>query len=1482
MGKKDKGGDSDGAKSDAAENIKVVVRCRPLSSKEIESGYKSCVDLDLTEGTVTVNTLCGNPDRWTFDGVINNTYTQKDVFTQFVRPMVDSVLEGFNATVFAYGQSGSGKTHTMTGKMGDPELEGIIPRTFAYIFSMLRQFHETTPNKKFSLYVSFIELYNGKTRDLLAKQQVPLAVKENKDKTFYVQGAHFPQVKTPEDILLLMEEGTERRQVAATELNADSSRSHSIFTLAVECTETSDDGDVRSVTSKLNLVDLAGSERQSKTGATGDTLKEGCNINLSLSALGTVIDTLVKGKGHVPFRSSPLTMLLKDSLGGSSKTAMFANIGPSEHNVSETISTLRFADRAKQIKNKPVVNMDTKDQKIAELSELVAELKEKLKQFESGGMKQLEEELESLRERVGELEVELDNALKGREADAVDFANSKNQANAEKALLEQAVQEASEELERLRGDVMMSESAARDEQRQREEILAICTEYLVMNAGSDNNNSEATKRAPIRDADDLARILRDRSHGASGAELAKAQSNYHNLEAEKRAMLQEHESRAMQLQHELDATKAELVAVSKKFKKAKDLLYEEREARKQLAVMHSSGQQQQQSDASPIRRTLSVSGTDDGGATTTTVAATSSAVLMNSIAVEEGVSWRQQRHELECRHKEEVSALQEQIAALYESQENSERVVALEDEMSRQRESFELHITSLQEELAALREASASVLEANDNDSVLVQQLKHIVKTQQDAATKSREHILSLETLVESLKENQYAMEKHYALRQSTSRNGATGSAGQRAGAAAAPPPGKPRRSGRSSNRDRQQAESREHEQQEAAVSVGESTPKDAALSLDILETQMHREERNLLRHALDVTATQRNQLLDNLLHQQTGAQGSNDEAQRDVDTQEALRAIKEENELLRKQFLEASKALDDRRTDAIIEAVQKQRQDVAVVEQASDQTTENLNLKATVMNLQGTLQRVRTEAAEKEKTLMLALEKYAQGAASKSKKQRASSNKSDSAGDAAASAVLNGDQHSTTAETSTTQRIPSTPNGDSETGSAHLHAGQFLSAGDVLDGSPDGGDIIESPMKSIIDMLQQDKAQLLETIGRMERELLLRSVESNTTPGDATAVAVSGSANDTTPPQLQRSGSLALLFEEEQRRAASENTELRHRSTMLEVEHSQMSRDVDALKSELEEERERRHAMETEMNELVETVKRVKAQLSDREKRCTHMENQLNEQQAEMARVVQDAAEHTSQVVDLERRLAERSSQLSDLRATMQQQKELMAKAQERTDEAVAAAKALKKQLSEKDRAHADMLREREEAVLKATNRRIEALAEEHQRDLTRKDEDAQKLRKKIRKLEASLQKSKEKFDEKVCELDELFKLLEEQKVDAMRLLLKQSGQTEKQEELYVQDQQEQIQSTLQRAKEEQRRKRDKFSMGENTSALSQVRAAGNAINLVKKMGQVVTYPPGTSTGGSDNNNDFGGSSSGRGRRGTMQQRFDDDDDEY
>eukprot|EP00796_Vickermania_ingenoplastis_P011084 gene11085-7713_t len=525
-----------GKKAQAAENIKVLVRCRPLSEKEKHNGHKSCIEADMTTSTVTVKQNNGPPNRFTFDAVITNTFTQKDIFTQYIQPLVDC------------------------------ELEGVTPRCVAHLFNSIKEMKSSEPNKVFTVSVTFVELYNGKVRDLLAKQQVTLDVRETKDHTFFVQGANIIPVKHPEDVFRLMEQGTERRRVASTELNADSSRSHSIFTLSLDCTESSEDNviTVTRLPSKLNLVDLAGSERQGKTGATGETLTEGCNINLSLSALGTVIDTIVKGAGHVPFRSSQLTMLLKDSLGGNSKTVMFANINPSDHNTSETISTLRFADRAKQIKNKPVVNLDPKDQMITELTAMVQEMKEKLHKYETGGIKSLEKEVEELRDRESELRVSLDNAIQGRQADSVDFENAKAKFAADTQTFNARLIEQEDQIAKLKNDLQIAETRVADGATQANEILQICTTYL-------------RPKEPFRDADDLQHFLHEltseggmlsaSSRSKADAEVNQLKSKIQALEAENQTVKKEMKSKVKEMKERREEDKKSIHNAETKIKK---------------------------------------------------------------------------------------------------------------------------------------------------------------------------------------------------------------------------------------------------------------------------------------------------------------------------------------------------------------------------------------------------------------------------------------------------------------------------------------------------------------------------------------------------------------------------------------------------------------------------------------------------------------------------------------------------------------------------------------------------------------------------------------------------------------------------------------------------------------------------------------------------------------------------------------------------
>jgi kinesin family protein 3/17 len=284
----------------------------------------------------------------------------------------------------------------MQGIPEDPILRGIIPNAFHHVFSHIAR----TPERQFLVRVSFLEIYNEEVRDLLAPsasskgpQQsncpqfgTSLELKENPDSGVYVKDLQAFPVNSVEEMESYMALGNKSRSVAATQMNAQSSRSHSIFTITIESILPTigggdSEGEGHIVAGKLHLVDLAGSERQSKTGAQGDRLKEAAKINLSLSALGNCIAALVDGKrGHVPYRDSKLTRLLQDSLGGNSKTLMLATLSPASYNYDETLSTLRYANRAKNIQNKPKVNEDPKDALLKEYQQEIQRLQELLLQ----------------------------------------------------------------------------------------------------------------------------------------------------------------------------------------------------------------------------------------------------------------------------------------------------------------------------------------------------------------------------------------------------------------------------------------------------------------------------------------------------------------------------------------------------------------------------------------------------------------------------------------------------------------------------------------------------------------------------------------------------------------------------------------------------------------------------------------------------------------------------------------------------------------------------------------------------------------------------------------------------------------------------------------------------------------------------------------------------------------------------------------------
>ena len=366
----------------SAESVRVMVRVRPMNNKEKETSCKFCVEIDTTLHQITLNKPSESDSQklFSYDNVFAPDCPQQKIYEESAFSLVESVVEGYNGTIFAYGQTGCGKTFTMMG-LPEPELlKGVIPRTFSHIIKII----ESSKDKNFLVRCSYIEIYNEEIRDLLSDNvKAKCELRENPDKGVFIQDVNMIVVKTVTEMEKYMNIGNDLRSTGQTLMNNTSSRSHSIFSILLEVCQKDEKGNDRYVAGKLNLVDLAGSERQSKTGATGDRLKEANKINLSLSALGNVISALVDGKSsHVPYRDSKLTRLLQDSLGGNTKTVMIAAVSPADYNYDETLGTLRYASRAKNIKNKPKVNEDPKD---ALLKEYADEIKKLKMMLENGG-----------------------------------------------------------------------------------------------------------------------------------------------------------------------------------------------------------------------------------------------------------------------------------------------------------------------------------------------------------------------------------------------------------------------------------------------------------------------------------------------------------------------------------------------------------------------------------------------------------------------------------------------------------------------------------------------------------------------------------------------------------------------------------------------------------------------------------------------------------------------------------------------------------------------------------------------------------------------------------------------------------------------------------------------------------------------------------------------------------------------------------------
>uniref|UniRef100_A0A671KVA5 Kinesin-like protein kif7 n=1 Tax=Sinocyclocheilus anshuiensis TaxID=1608454 RepID=A0A671KVA5_9TELE len=339
--------------------VQVAVRVRPLLPKEILHNHESCITADPEEKRVTL----GNDRHFHCDFVFEENFTQEDVYTECVQPLIEAFFHGFNATVFAYGQTGSGKTYTIgeanISAFRDDE-QGIIPRAVAEIFKLL----DENDRIDFSVRVSYMEVYKEVFRDLLEVETASkdIHIREDEKGNVVLSGVKECEVEGLDEVLSLLESGKTARHTGAMQMNPHSSRSHTIFTVLMEQRRGGSRaaaGTVQILSSKFHFVDLAGSERILKTGNTGERLKESIQISSGLLALGNVIGALgdPKRKGtHIPYRDSKITRILKDSLGGNAKTLMIACISPSSSDFDESLNTLNYAKRARNIQNRATVN----------------------------------------------------------------------------------------------------------------------------------------------------------------------------------------------------------------------------------------------------------------------------------------------------------------------------------------------------------------------------------------------------------------------------------------------------------------------------------------------------------------------------------------------------------------------------------------------------------------------------------------------------------------------------------------------------------------------------------------------------------------------------------------------------------------------------------------------------------------------------------------------------------------------------------------------------------------------------------------------------------------------------------------------------------------------------------------------------------------------------------------------------------------------
>ena len=365
-------------------SVHVYARMRPFIPREMHEGAKPCFTINASARTIAaLDPKTRHAETFAFDGVLSsfqpNTAdfaSQQTVFELIGIPMIENIFRGYNACVFAYGQTGSGKTHTMMGELGDPVEQGLIPRLCAEVF---RRFSNS--RDEYAVEATYIEIYNERVLDLLTpgSKDRDLRVRQHPVTGPFVDGLVPVAVSCSDDVMELVARGNTERTTAATKMNDRSSRSHAILSLSVTEHTIVEGSKTRGKFSNVYMVDLAGSERVSQSESVGQNFIEATNINLSLVTLGRCITTLAdlsnakkagkKSMFKPPYRESMLTWILSESIGGNSRTFMVANVSPSSMNFDQSINTLRYASRAREVVNAVVVNQDPLLQKLRSLQE---------------------------------------------------------------------------------------------------------------------------------------------------------------------------------------------------------------------------------------------------------------------------------------------------------------------------------------------------------------------------------------------------------------------------------------------------------------------------------------------------------------------------------------------------------------------------------------------------------------------------------------------------------------------------------------------------------------------------------------------------------------------------------------------------------------------------------------------------------------------------------------------------------------------------------------------------------------------------------------------------------------------------------------------------------------------------------------------------------------------------------------------------------